>query len=177
KLRSAGDPVLFLSSPPGVDPATRRRVLDDLAKLNEMKLKEAGDPEIATRMAQYEMAFRMQTSVPELTDLSKEPEHVFKLYGPEAKKPGTFAANCLLARRLAERGVRFIQLFHRGWDQHGKLPRDIAKQAKATDQASAALIQDLKARGMLEDTLVVWGGEFGRTVYCQGRLTEDDYGR
>ena len=142
-----------------------------------MKLQEFGDPEIATRIAQYEMAFRMQSSVPELTDLSKEPEHVFKLYGEDAKKPGTFVANCLLARRLAERGVRFIQLFHRGWDQHGKLPRDIAKQARATDQASAALIQDLKALGMLDDTLVVWGGEFGRTVYCQGRLTEDDYGR
>src|SRR5204862_7262514 len=139
KLRSAGDPVLFLSSPPGVDPATRRRVLDDLAKLNEMKLKDVGDPEIATRMAQYEMAFRMQTSVPELTDLSKEPEHVFRLYGPEARKPGTFAANCLLARRLAERGVRFIQLFHRGWDQHVKLPRQIRGQCHDTDPPSPAL--------------------------------------
>jgi hypothetical protein len=177
KFRSVGDPVLFLSNPPGFDSGLRRQYLDVLGQLDHMKLQEFGDPEIATRIAQYEMAFRMQSSVPELTDLSKEPEHVFKLYGEDAKKPGTFAANCLLARRLAERGVRFIQLFHRGWDQHGKLPRDIAKQAKATDQASAALIQDLKARGMLEDTLVVWGGEFGRTVYCQGRLTEDDYGR
>ena len=177
KFRSVGDPVLFLSNPPGFDSGLRRQYLDALGQLDHMKLQEFGDPEIATRIAQYEMAFRMQSSVPELTDLSKEPEHVFKLYGEDAKKPGTFAANCLLARRLAERGVRFIQLFHRGWDQHGKLPRDIAKQAKATDQASAALIQDLKARGMLEDTLVVWGGEFGRTVYCQGRLTEDDYGR
>jgi uncharacterized protein (DUF1501 family) len=123
------------------------------------------------------MAFRMQSSVPELTDLSAEPEHVFDLYGEDARKPGTFAANCLLARRLAERGVRFIQLFHRGWDQHGALPKDITKQCKATDQASAALVRDLKERGLLEDTLLVWGGEFGRTVYCQGRLTEDDYGR
>src|SRR5216117_4165580 len=148
KLRSAGDPVLFLSSPPGVDPATRRRVLADLAKLNEMKLKEAGDPEIATRMAQYEMAFRMQTSVPELTDLSKEPEKVFELYGPEARKPGTFAANCLLARRLAERGVRFIQLFHRGWDHHVKLPKKIVGACSDTDQPSAALVQDLQNRGL-----------------------------
>jgi uncharacterized protein (DUF1501 family) len=142
-----------------------------------MRLREFGDPEIATRIAQYEMAFRMQSSVPELADLSSEPQHVFELYGEDAKKPGTFAANCLLARRLAERGVRFIQLFHRGWDHHGKLPKDIVKQSKATDQASAALVQDLKARGMLDDTLVIWGGEFGRTVYCQGRLTADDYGR
>lgn len=177
KFRSVGDPVLFLSNPPGFDSGLRRQYLDALGELNHMKLGEFGDPEIATRIAQYEMAFRMQSSVPELTDLSKEPEHVFKLYGEDAKKPGTFAANCLLARRLAERDVRFIQLFHRGWDQHGKLPRDIAKQSKATDQASAALVQDLKGRGLLEDTLVVWGGEFGRTVYCQGRLTQDDYGR
>jgi uncharacterized protein (DUF1501 family) len=148
-----------------------------LGELNRMKLDEFGDPEIATRIAQYEMAFRMQSSVPELTDLSAEPEHVFDLYGEDARKPGTFAANCLLARRLAERGVRFIQLFHRGWDHHGTLPKDIRKQCTATDQASAALVRDLKERGLLEDTLLVWGGEFGRTVYCQGRLTEDDYGR
>jgi len=177
KFRSGGDPVLFLSDPPGFGRQARRRFLDDLAAMNEMNLKEFGDPEIATRIAQYEMAYRMQASVPELTDLSKEPERTFELYGPDARKPGTFAANCLLARRLAERGVRFVQLFHRGWDQHNKLPTQIRGQCRDTDQASAALIQDLKERGLLEDTLVVWGGEFGRTVYCQGRLTEDDYGR
>jgi hypothetical protein len=177
KFRSAGDPVLSLSNPPGVADATRRRVLDDLAKLNQLKLEEAGDPEIATRIAQYEMAYRMQASVPELTDVSSEPAHVFDLYGPESRKPGTFAANCLLARRLAERGVRFIQLFHRGWDQHTNLPTQIAGQCRDTDQASAALVLDLKQRGLLDDTLVVWGGEFGRTVYCQGKLTADDYGR
>jgi hypothetical protein len=177
KLRSAGEPVLFLTNPPGVDPATRRRILDDLAKLNEAKLKEIGDPEIATRIEQYELAFRMQTSVPELTDFSKEPKHVLDLYGPDARKPGSFAANCLLARRLAERGVRFIQLFHRGWDQHAKLPKQIRGQCQDTDQPSAALLLDLKQRGLLEDTLVIWGGEFGRTVYCQGTLTANDYGR
>jgi len=177
KFRSGRDPVLFLSDPPGFGRQARRRFLDDLAAMNEMNLKEFGDPEIATRIAQYEMAYRMQASVPELTDLSKEPERTFELYGPDARKPGTFAANCLLARRLAERGVRFVQLFHRGWDQHNKLPTQIRGQCRDTDQASAALIQDLKERGLLEDTLVVWGGEFGRTVYCQGRLTEDDYGR
>jgi hypothetical protein len=177
KFRSAGDPVLFLSNPPGVDGATRRRILDDLGRLNRMKLEEQGDPEIATRIAQYELAFRMQASVPELTDLSKEPGHVFDLYGPDSRKPGTFAANCLLARRLAERGVRFIQLFHRGWDQHTNLPRAIRGQCRDTDQPSAALILDLKRRGLLDDTLIVWGGEFGRTVYCQGTLTAEDYGR
>jgi hypothetical protein len=177
KFRSAGDPVLSLSNPPGVGDATRRRVLDDLARLNQLKLEEAGDPEIATRIAQYEMAYRMQASVPELTDVSTEPAHVFDLYGPESRKPGTFAANCLLARRLAERGVRFIQLFHRGWDQHTNLPKQIAGQCRDTDQPSAALVLDLKQRGLLDDTLVVWGGEFGRTVYCQGKLTADDYGR
>jgi hypothetical protein len=177
KFRSVGDPVLYLSDPEGFDKGLRRQYLDALGQLNEIQLQEFGDPEIATRIAQYEMAFRMQSSVPELTGLSKEPEHVFKLYGDDARKPGTFAANCLLARRLAERGVRFIQLFHRGWDQHGKLPRDIARQCKATDQASAALVLDLKERGLLNDTLLIWGGEFGRTVYCQGRLTENDYGR
>ena len=145
--------------------------------LNQMKLDEVGDPEISTRIAQYEMAYRMQSSVPELTDLSKEPERVFDLYGPESRKPGTFAANCLLARRLAERGVRFIQLFHRGWDQHNTLPKAIPGQARDIDHASYGLITDLKQRGLLDDTLVVWGGEFGRTVYCQGKLTADDYGR
>lgn len=169
--------MLYLNNPGGFSTALRREFLDALNELNQVRLRDFGDPEIATRIAQYEMAFRMQSSVPELTDLSKEPDSVFALYGPDAKKPGTFAANCLLARRLAERGVRFIQLFHRGWDHHGNLPKGIARQSQLTDQASAALVQDLKQRGMLEDTLVVWGGEFGRTVYCQGRLTEDDYGR
>ena len=177
KFRSVGDPVLYLSNPPGVKDATRRRVLDDLGKLNQLKLKEFGDPEIATRIAQYELAYRMQTSVPELTDTSSESKQTFEQYGEDAKTPGTFAANCLLARRLAERGVRFIQLFHRGWDQHRKLPQDISKQCQDTDQASAALITDLKARGMLDNTLVIWGGEFGRTVYCQGPLARDNYGR
>jgi hypothetical protein len=177
KFRSVGDPVLYLSNPPGLDDAGRRRLLDDLGRLNQLRLQETGDPEIATRIAQYEMAYRMQSAVPELTDLSREPRHVFDLYGPESRTPGTYAANCLLARRLAERGVRFIQLFHRGWDQHTNLPRQIAGQCRDTDQASAALITDLKQRGLLDDTLVVWGGEFGRTVYCQGTLTAEDYGR
>jgi hypothetical protein len=177
KFRSVGDPVLYLSNPPGLDAGTRRRLLDDLSQLNQLKLDEFGDPEIATRIAQYELAYRMQTSVPELTDVSQEPEHIFDLYGPESRKPGTYAANCLLARRLAERGVRFIQLFHRGWDQHTNLPKQITGQCSDTDQASAALITDLKQRGLLDETLVIWGGEFGRTVYCQGRLTADDYGR
>ncbi len=177
KFRSAGDPVLFLSNPHGVDRSTRRAMLDDLRELNGQSLARVGDPEIATRMAQYELAFRMQSSVPELTDLSQESEETFRLYGPDSKQPGTYAANCLLARRLAERGVRFIQLFHRGWDQHTNLPRDLSKMCQATDQASAALVADLEQRGLLDDTLVIWGGEFGRTVYCQGRLTADDYGR
>ncbi len=177
KFRSSGDPVLYLSNPDGIDRTTRRAMLDDLEALNKQNQARVGDPEVATRIAQYELAFRMQSSVPELTDLSQETEEVFDLYGPDAKTPGTYAANCLLARRLAERGVRFIQLFHRGWDQHTNLPRDLAKNCQTTDQASAALITDLQRRGMLDDTLVVWGGEFGRTVYCQGRLTADDYGR
>ena len=172
-----GDPVLHLSNPAGINSNTRRRILDDLSRLNQIKQSDFGDPEINTRIAQYEMAYRMQTSVPELTDMSNEPEHVFELYGPDSKKPGTYAANCLLARRLAERDVRFIQLFHRGWDQHKKLPEQLGRQCKDTDQSTAALITDLKQRGLLEDTLVVWGGEFGRTVYCQGRLTHEDYGR
>jgi Protein of unknown function (DUF1501) len=177
KFRSLGDPVLYLSDPDGFTQTERRRFIDDLGKLNQVELDEFGDPEIATRIAQYEMAYKMQSSVPELTDLSKEPAHTFDLYGPDARKPGTFAANCLLARRMAERGVRFIQLFHRGWDQHNELPKQIQGQARDTDQASAALVQDLKERGLLQDTLVVWGGEFGRTVYCQGKLTADNYGR
>jgi hypothetical protein len=177
KFRSGADPVLFLSNPPGFDTSARRRFLDDLRDLNQVKLETTGDPETATRIAQYEMAFRMQASVPDLTDLSTEPESTFNLYGPDSRKPGTFASNCLLARRLAERGVRFIQLFHRGWDQHARLPEQIRVQCEATDQPSAALVQDLKQRGLLDDTLIVWGGEFGRTVYCQGKLTDDDYGR
>jgi hypothetical protein len=177
KFRAGADPVLYLSNPDGYDAAARRRFLDDLARLNELKLGDSQDSEIATRIAQYEMAFRMQSSVPELTDLSKEPESAFEMYGPDARTPGTYAANCILARRLAERGVRFIQLFHRGWDQHGNLPQDIRKQTGQTDQPSAALIRDLAQRGLLDETLVVWGGEFGRTVYSQGTLTEDNYGR
>jgi hypothetical protein len=177
KFRSVGDPVLNLSNPPGFDAASRRQMLDELAELNQLKLAEAHDPEIATRIAQYELAYRMQTSVPELTDVSDEPEHVFEMYGPESRTPGTFAANCLLARRLCERGVRFVQLFHRGWDQHTNLPKQIVLQCRDTDQSAGALVADLKQRGLLEDTLVVWGGEFGRTVYCQGKLTADDYGR
>ena len=177
KLRSVGDPVPFLSHPAGLSETTRRRMLDDLAALNQRRLEETGDPEIATRIAQYELAFRMQTSVPELVDLGSETEHTFQMYGDDARTPGTFAYHCLLARRLAERGVRFIQVYHRGWDQHRFLPRDLAKQCQLTDRASAALVLDLKQRGLLEDTLVVWGGEFGRTVYCQGPLTADDYGR
>jgi hypothetical protein len=176
-FRAGGDPVLFLSDPPGIDKSTRRTMLDAVAKLNSLSAQAYGDPEIETRIAQYEMAYRMQTSVPELMDLSKEPKHVFDMYGPDARKPGTYAANCLLARRLAERGVRFIQLYKRGWDQHNDLPRDLALQTKSVDQPSAALIQDLKQRGLLDDTLVIWGGEFGRTVYCQGKLTETNYGR
>ena len=177
KFRSVGDPVLFLSNPNGVDRELRRAFLDDLADLNAFKQNEVGDQEITTRIAQYEMAYRMQTSVPDLTDISDEPQHTFDLYGEEAKKPGTFAFNCLLARRLAEREVRFVQLFHRGWDQHTELPEKIAIQCRDTDRASAALVTDLKQRGLLEDTLLVWGGEFGRTVYCQGKLTAKDYGR
>ncbi len=177
KFRSVGDPVLHIKNPEGIDAGSRRRFIDELSELNNMKLADYGDPEIATRVAQYEMAFRMQSSVPDLIDVSKEPDRIFEMYGTESRRPGSFAANCLLARRLAERGVRFIQLFHRGWDQHNKLPKHIPGQCRDMDQASAALITDLKERGLLDDTLVVWGGEFGRTVYCQGKLTEDDYGR
>jgi hypothetical protein len=177
KFRSVGDPVLFLSNPNGFTSGDRREYLDTLGKLNQLELEKAGDPEITTRIAQYEMAFRMQTSVPELTDLSKEPQSVLDLYGSDVKTPGTFASNCLLARRLAERGVRFIQLYHRDWDHHGNLPLDLPKRCKETDQAAAALVTDLQQRGLLDETLVIWGGEFGRTVYCQGRLTATDYGR
>ena len=177
KFRAGGDPVLYLSNPPGIDVSTRRHMLDSVAKLNHLRENVYGDPEIATRISQYEMAYRMQTSVPELMDLSKEPDKVFECYGPDSRKPGTYAANCLLARRLAERNVRFVQLYHRGWDQHNDLPRDLALQCGGTDQPTAALIKDLKERGLLDDTLVVWGGEFGRTVYCQGKLMENNYGR
>ena len=177
KFLSTGDPVLYLSNPPGVDQGTRRRFLDDLGALNRLKEEEFGDPETSTRIAQYEMAYRMQSSVPELTDLSDEPDSVFELYGPDARQPGTFARNCLLARRLAERGVRFIQCFHRGWDQHTRLPTGIERQARDVDQPQAALVQDLKNRGLLDETLVVWGGEFGRSAYCQGVFTEETYGR
>ena len=177
KFRSLGDPVLYLSDPAGFNSTERRRFIDDVARLNQVEMDEFGDPEIATRIAQYEMAYKMQTSVPELIDLSKEPARTFELYGPDSGRPGTYAANCLLARRMAERGVRFIQLFHRGWDQHNELPKQLPGQTRDTDQASAALVQDLKERGLLKDTLIVWGGEFGRTVYCQGKLTADNYGR
>jgi hypothetical protein len=177
QFRGTGDPVLFLSNPPGVSAEARRRMLDGLSQLNAMQYEAFADPEINTRIAQYEMAFRMQTSVPELVDVSKEPDNVLELYGPDVKKPGTFAHNCLLARRMAERGVRFIQLYHRGWDQHNSLPRRIREQCKDCDQPSAGLVKDLKQRGMLDDTLVVWGGEFGRTVYSQGAIEKDNYGR
>jgi hypothetical protein len=177
RFRAGSDPVLYLADPEGISRSTRRRMLDSIAELNKMRSQLYGDPEIETRISQYEMAYRMQTSVPELMDLSKESEKTFEMYGPESRKPGTYAANCLLARRLVERNVRFVQLYHRGWDQHNDLPRDLALQCKGTDQPTAALIADLKQRGLLDDTLVVWGGEFGRTVYCQGKLTESNYGR
>ena len=177
KFRSVGDPVLYLSNPEGFGSGQRREYLDALAKLNQGASEEFGDPETSTRIAQYEMAFRMQSSVPELIDFSKESASTVESYGPDARKPGTYAYNCLLARRLAERGVRFIQLYHRDWDHHGGLPKGLPKLCRETDQPTAALIADLKQRGMLDDTLVIWGGEFGRTVYCQGRLTADDYGR
>ena len=176
-LRSTGDPVLYLSNPKGMSAEMRRRMLDELAKLNRQRFKDVGDPEIQSRIAQYEMAYRMQTSVPELTDISDESQSTLDMYGPEVKKPGTFAANCLLARRLAERGVGFTQVFIRQWDQHGNLPKDIRRQCGIIDQPSAALINDLKQRGMLDDTLVIWGGEFGRTIYCQGGLSKKNYGR
>ncbi len=176
-LRSTGDPVLYLSNPAGMSEAARRRMLDGLAELNQRRHSEQGDPEILARIAQYEMAFRMQASVPELTDLSDEPESVLETYGPDVRKPGTFAYHCLLARRLAERDVRFVQLYHRDWDHHGDLPSDLRLQCGDVDRPCAALVRDLKQRGLLEDTLVLWCGEFGRTIYCQGPLTRTDYGR
>ncbi len=166
RFRGVGDPVLYLSNSPGMSQDTRRHILDDIARLNELKQSEFGDPEITTRIAQYELAFRMQTSVPELTDTSREPEHIFCLYGEDARQRGTYASHCLMARKLVERGVRFVQLFHRGWDQHKDLPGDLRVQCQSTDQATAALILDLEQRGLLDETLIVWGGEFGRTTYC-----------
>src|SRR5262249_55883387 len=175
KLRAEGDPVLYLSNPAGLSRQDRRGLLGDLAELNQMKLEEAGDPEIATRIAQYEMAFRMQASVPEVADISKEPRAVLEQYGPDVYRPGSFARHCLLARRFLERGVRFVQLFHAGWDQHRNLPTQLAVQCRDTDQPSAALVKDLEARGLLDDTLVIWGGEFGRTVFVQGSTKEKEY--
>jgi hypothetical protein len=177
QFRAGKDPVLYLANPDGISRESRRKMLDRLAELQALQFEDLGDPEINSRVAQYEMAYRMQTSVPEVMDISQEPDKVFELYGAEAKNPGTFAANCLLARRLAERNVRFIQLYHPGWDHHGGLPNGIRRQCKDVDQAGYALITDLKQRGMLDDTLIVWGGEFGRTNYSQGKLTATDYGR
>ncbi len=177
KMRSSGDPVLFLSNPQGLSQEVRRGLLDDLGALNRMRHADVGDPEITTRIAQYEMAYRMQTSVPELTDMTSEPRHVLEMYGPDVGRRGSFAWNCLLARRMAERGVRFIHLMHAGWDQHQNLPTQLAIQCRDTDQPSAALVKDLKQRGLLEDTLVIWGGEFGRTVFVQGDFNNATYGR
>jgi uncharacterized protein (DUF1501 family) len=176
-LRSGGDPVLYINNPDGVPPQMRRRMLDALGELNQRQSEQLADPETRVRIAQYEMAFRMQTSVPDLTDISKEPESTFKLYGEDARKGGTFANCCLMARRMMERDVRFVQVYHRGWDVHGDLPEVLPSQCRDVDQGSWALVQDLKARGLLDDTLVLWGGEFGRTVYSQGKLTATDYGR
>jgi uncharacterized protein (DUF1501 family) len=177
QFRSGKNPVLYLENPPGVDADLRRSQLNDLRALQQKQYEHVEDPEINARIAQYEMAYRMQTSVPEIMDTTGEPEYIYDLYGEESRKPGTYAANCLLARRLAERGVKFIQLYHQGWDQHGNLPNAIKVQCRETDQASAALITDLKQRGLLEDTLVIWGGEFGRTNYSQGQLTSTNFGR
>jgi Protein of unknown function (DUF1501) len=176
-LRSGGDPVLYINNPEGVPAKIRRRMLDATGALNRMEMAKIADPETQVRIAQYEMAFRMQSSVPELTDISKEPDSTFQLYGEDARKPGTFANCCLMARRLAERDVRFVQVYHRGWDVHSALPDVLPSQCRDVDQGAYGLVQDLKSRGMLEDTLVIWGGEFGRTIYCQGKLTETDYGR
>ena len=176
-LRSGGDPVLYISNPEGVPSQIRRRMLDATGELNRMEMAKIADPEIQTRIAQYEMAFRMQASVPELTDISKEPASTFNLYGEDARKPGTFANCCLMARRLAERDVRFVQVYHRGWDVHSDLPAVLPSQCQDIDQGAYGLVQDLKSRGLLDETLVIWGGEFGRTIYCQGKLTNADYGR
>jgi hypothetical protein len=176
-LRAGGDPVLFINNPDGVDAKVRRRMLDSLGELNQMQFAAVGDPETQSRISQYEMAFKMQTSVPELTDLSKESAGTYELYGEEARKPGTFANSCLMARRLAERNVRFVQIYHRGWDVHGELPEILPSQCQDVDRPAWALVQDLKQRGLLDDTLVIWGGEFGRTVYSQGKLSAVSYGR
>lgn len=177
QLSSGDDPVLYLNNQEGLSHHERRKMLDRLAEMNHHSFDKVGDPEIQAKVAQYEMAYRMQTAVPEATDLSDEPEMIFNMYGKDSRKPGTFAANCLLARKLSENGVRFVQLYHQGWDQHGNLPTEMAVQAKDVDQASAALVTDLKQRGLLDETLVIWGGEFGRTNYSQGKLTKDNYGR
>ena len=177
RFRSGKDPILFLNNPPGLSRISRRLQLDRLRRLHELTLSDSTNQELESRIAQAEMAFRMQVSVPEVTDLSRETDATFEAYGPDSRKPGTYAANCILARRLVERGVRCIQLFHRGWDQHSNLPRGIRQQCRETDQSSAALVRDLKARGLLDETLVIWGGEFGRTSYCQGKLTTSSYGR
>ena len=176
-LRAKGDPVLYIGNPDGVDRSVRRRMLDTLGELNQLQYQEVGDPETQARVAQYEMAFRMQSSVPELTDLSKEPASTYKLYGDDARNSGTFANTCVMARRLIERGVRFVQVYQRGWDQHALLPETLAAQCKDVDQGCFGLVQDLKSRGLLDETLVIWGGEFGRTVYSQGKLTDTNYGR
>lgn len=177
QFSASEEPVLYLNDPQGITKEGRRRMLDKLGELNAMGFEEFGDPEIQTKVQQYEMAYRMQTSVPEISDLSKEPDHIIKMYGADCLQPGTYAANCLLARKLSESGVRFVQLYHQGWDQHGGLVSEMPLQAKDTDRASAALITDLKQRGLLDETLVIWGGEFGRTNYCQGDLSKDNYGR
>ena len=177
RFRSTGDPVLYLSNPAGIDRSSRRQILDAIAQLNRFQQDELGDPEIVTRIAQYELAFRMQAAVPKLMDFSDESNKTLEMYGPDVKQPGSYAANCLLARRLVERGVRFVQLYHRGWDHHGGLPRDLPLMCQTSDQSSAALVKDLKQRGLLDDTLVIWAGEFGRTAYCQGKLTATSYGR
>ncbi len=177
QFRSGKDPVLYLNDPPGMEKSSRRRMLDRLKDLHDIQYDKVMDPEINSRIAQYEMAYRMQTSVPDTMDISQEPDYIYEMYGEEARQPGTFAANCLLARRLIEKDVKFVQLYHQGWDQHGNLPKDIQLMAKSVDQPSAALVQDLKQRGLLDDTLVIWGGEFGRTNYSQGKLTKDNYGR
>lgn len=177
QFRAAKDPVLYLQDPNGMDRSDRRKMIDQVAQLNHIQADEFGDPEITSRIAQYEMAYKMQTSVPEIMDVSDEPDYIYKMYGAESMQPGTYSANALLARRLAERGVRFVQLYHMGWDHHDNLPVAVAKQAQDVDQASAALVMDLKQRGMLDDTLVIWGGEFGRTNYSQGELTDNNFGR
>ena len=177
QFSNSDEPILYLENPDGVDAVTRRKMLDKLAMLNDENYKEFGDPEIQSRVQQYEMAYRMQTAVPEMMDLSKEPDYIVNMYGAESMVPGTYAANCLLARRLSESGVRFVQLYHQGWDQHGNLYNEMSGQAMDVDRASAALVQDLKQRGVLDETLVIWGGEFGRTNFCQGNFSEDNYGR